>query len=82
MEDVRSKHYADTANWICKVIESCTTPKQEIACRNLIRLWMKQWISKLDFDSLYQLKGNMEIALDFKRYERIEKLKKNESTIS
>jgi len=35
MEDVRGKHHIDTVKWICKVIESCTTPKQLIACRKL-----------------------------------------------
>ena len=35
MEDVKSKHYADTAKWVCKVIESCTTPKQELHVESL-----------------------------------------------
>ena len=76
MEDVKSKHYADTAKWICKVIESCTTPKQEIACRKLIRIWSCKYINSLKPDTYFALITEMRSALDFKNYERLEKLKK------
>lgn len=34
-----SNHYGDVANWVEKVIDSCKTPKHEIAARKLIQLF-------------------------------------------
>ena len=67
-----SKHYGDVTNWIEKVIESCETPKQEIAARKLVRqfeILYRDIDRELNWDLSRRLRG----ALDKKFYTRIEK---------
>lgn len=82
MEDVRSKHFADSANWIQKVIESGTHPLHDNVSRKLIQLWETKWNFKIHTEDYSYLSKRMRDALDAKFYEKIEKLKKGENTIS
>ena len=63
MEDVRSKHFADTANWVQKVIESGTHPLHNIGSRRLLRLWQKMYQDKLPHEVHREISWKLEDIL-------------------
>ena len=64
MEDLRSRHYADVANWICKVIRSCENYKQISTARELYSNWRILYQNKVDYNVYYYLTNDMRLALD------------------
>jgi len=69
-----SKHYGDVANWIEKVIDSCTHPVQEIVARKLVRNFEKQLVrSNIDKDVYFELSRRLQYRLDDIVYSRLEK---------
>jgi hypothetical protein len=80
--EVRSKHYIDTARWVCKVIQSCETPIQATRCRHLIYNWEAMWGNKPAAVEIYR---ELRRELDFKLqdiFDNLKKLRPNESTVS
>jgi hypothetical protein len=70
----KSKHYGDIAIWIEEVIDSCNHPLQEVVARKLIRNFGKQ-LDRLDMDVhlRYSIIRPLELQLENKRWDRIEK---------
>ena len=69
-----SKHYGDIYRWIEKVIDSCTSPFQEVAARKLIynfRNNLRQ-TGEVDLHIIHQMEDNLRYRLDEKKYSRIE----------
>ena len=69
---LRSKHYIDTARWICIVIQSCETVEQANKCRKLIYNWN---LMHLYNPSNIELVREMRAELDFKLTELFQNLK-------
>lgn len=59
-----SKHYGDVANWIEKVIESCTHPKQEKTAMQLVNNFTNQ-LARLNVDQqvYFELSRRLNIKL-------------------
>ena len=69
----KSNHYGDVYNWIERVIDSCTTPQQEITARKLISLYGDRlWRSKEVGDLRFSLERALRMQLDNKSFKRIE----------
>jgi hypothetical protein len=47
-----SKHYADVAEWLYKVIDSCVTVTQALSAKRLVRLYTKIYPSEGLFDPM------------------------------
>jgi hypothetical protein len=74
-----SKHYGDIYRWIEKVIDSCTSPFQEMAARRLIRLF-REGLSRsgeVDRDTIHFMESVLRYRLEEKTYSRIEKKLEN-----
>ena len=69
-----SKHESDIALWIEKVIDSCTTPLQEMTARNLIRQFEEK-LSREESPSYWYYSRILNDKLDFLYYDRLNKLK-------
>jgi polyphosphate kinase 2 (PPK2 family) len=69
-----SKHYGDVANWVEKVIDSCTHHAQEIVARKLVRNFENQLVrSNIDKVVYFELSRRLQHRLDDIAYSRIEK---------
>ena len=69
-----SKHDEDIALWIEKVIDSCTSPLQEITARNLIRQFEEKLIRE-ESPSYWYYSRILNDKLDFLYYDRLNKSK-------
>jgi hypothetical protein len=74
-----SNHYADVANWVERVIDSCETPMQENTARKLVDLFEDRIAREAPDLYLYYAKI-LHIRLDDKTYARIETNIKTKST--
>jgi hypothetical protein len=74
-----SNHYADVANWVERVIDSCETPMQENTARRLVDLFEDRIAREAPDLYLYYAK-RLHIRLDDKTYGRIETNIKTKST--
>ena len=77
MEEIRSRHYADEANWILKIVKSCETFDQEMTSRKLIQNWYSINYGKVNYINLSELHVQLLRELDYKHYERIENILKS-----
>ncbi len=69
-----SKHYGDVANWIEKVIDSCTHYTQETVARRLVRNFEKQLVRfNVDKVVYFEISRRLQHRLDDIAYSRIEK---------
>jgi hypothetical protein len=70
-----SKHYGDIYRWIEKVIDSCTSPFQEMVARKLIAQFRNNLRrgGEVDLDIIHQMENILRYRLDEKTYSRIEK---------
>ena len=55
MEEKRSRHYADVANWVESIMNSCETPRQAITSRNLMRNWQRVYEEKVPYNVYVEL---------------------------
>lgn len=69
-----SKHDGDIALWIEKVIDSCTTPLQEMTARKLIRQFENK-LSREESPSYWYYSRILNDRLDFLYYDRVNKSK-------
>ena len=67
-----SNHYADVANWVERVIDSCETPMQENTARKLVDLFEDRIAREVPDLYLHYAK-RLHIRLEDKTYNRIEK---------
>ena len=77
MEEIRSRHYVDEANWILKIVKSCETFEQEMTSRKLIQNWYSINDGKANSRNLTELHTQLLRELDYKHYERIENILKS-----
>lgn len=77
MEEIRSRHYVDEANWILKIVKSCETFDQEMTSRKLIQNWYSINYGKVNYINLSELHAQLSRELDYKHYERIENILKS-----
>lgn len=68
------KGWYETMLWVISVIDSCTHPMQDIACRKLVRNYLTMYGKQLGGTSgdLYQAtEKRMRLAIDENRYNRL-----------
>lgn len=64
----------ETLNWVEKVIKSCTHPVQDIACRKLMKNFLKLYENQLGGigSDLYRAcEDRMRLQIDTNRYNRL-----------
>lgn len=75
------KGWYETKLWVISVIDSCTHPVQDIACRKLVKNYLTMYEKQLGGynGDLYRATENrFRIAIDENRYRRICKLNKKD----
>jgi hypothetical protein len=75
------KGWYETMLWVISVIDSCTHPVQDIACRKLVKNYLSMYEKQLGGCSgdLYQAtESRLRIAIDENRYNRLIKLTKKD----
>jgi hypothetical protein len=71
------KGWYETKLWVISVIDSCTHPVQDIACRKLVKNYLTMYEKQLGGNSgdLYRATENrLRTAIDENRYRRICKI--------
>jgi hypothetical protein len=75
------KGWYETKLWVISVIDSCTHPVQDIACRKLVKNYLSMYGKQLGGVSgdLYQAtEKSFRIAIEENRYQRIVKITKKD----
>ena len=75
------KGWSDTKLWVISVIDSCTHPVQDIACRKLVRNYLSMYekqLGGLSGDLYHATENRFRIAIEENRDQRLLKLTKND----
>jgi hypothetical protein len=74
------KGWYETMLWVISVIDSCTHPIQDIACRKLVRNYLTMYEKQLggmSGDLYLSTEKRFGLAIEENRYQRIIKITKN-----
>lgn len=75
------KGWYETMLWVISVINSCTHPVQDIACRKLVRNYLSMYEKQLggyNGDLYRATESKLRLAIDENRYNRIVQLTKKD----
>jgi len=75
------KGWYETMLWVISVIDSCTHPIQDIACRKLVRNFLSTYEKQLggyNGDLYRATESRLRLAIDENRYNRLIKLTKKD----